>query len=474
MMHRMVSDRWTTLAVVAFLVAASARPARAQERSASLHGGALADSGASAVPSERDVRIGRARQLVRAGHTDDAIAEYERWLAVTPSDAEAWRELAVQRRRAGRYNEAVAALELAAALDAPPATQRKVARDILRARALARGTAEPRVSGSRDSDGLTTASAGVTLTSPLLGRARLSASTSADRAGDGIRSRGSQDAALGLQFRPLAQLRLELTGGVARSDRSFIDTAATTTAPTTPTTPSGPGRGSGPPIGRPVPAGASSFDLFPVGRARLVWRKPGDALGVDVRASRQLLDASPFLVAQGVLRDEASLAVDLRLAGPIRVRGFGRVGSVHNADESNGRQIFGGALAYVPAAYEVTLRAQTMRYDTATTLAYFSPRQVRTAELTTYFERETDRGITMAVDLGAGAQQVSEWTSSVAGWSPALRGWTQIVVPLDNTFALGTEVEAYDSRVGGDAHSPTVGASQWRYASAIVSLRVRF
>ena len=99
---------------------------------------------------------------------------------------------------------------------------------------------------------------------------------------------------------------------------------------------------------------------------------------------------------------------------------------------------------------------------------------MQTTELATYFERETDRGITLAMDLGAGAQQVAEWSSTASGWSPALHGWTQVVVPLNRTFALGTEIEAYDSRVGSDVRAPTVPASRWRYVSAILSLRARF
>jgi hypothetical protein len=448
-------------ALILAVATASPAVARAQE---------ARDSATST--DSRDANLARARTLAHANHTDDAIAAYEQWLARSPDDAEAWRELAAQRRRAGRYDEEIAALKRASSLDETPATRRIVEKNIARARSSGRGTIEPRLSGSRDSDGLTTSGAGLTVTSPLLGRARLSAMTAAGSAGDGASSRTSHDVMLGVEYRPLAQLRLQFNGGVVRADRSFIDTMVTPT----PTPPSGPGRGgSGSlPIGRPPTVGVNNIESFPVGNARLVWRKPGDALAVDVRVGRQLLDASPYLVAQGVLRDEASLSLDLRLAGPMRVRGFGKLGRVHNADESNGRQIFGGALAYVPGAYEISLRAQTMRYDTATALAYFSPRRVQTAELGTYFERETDRGITIAMDLGAGAQQVAEWSSVSPGWSPAFHAWTQVVVPLNGTFALGTEIEAYDSRVGSDARAPTVGAARWRYASGIVSLRVRF
>lgn len=433
--------------------------------------GALAqyDTAERIAPDERDVHVGRARLLARAGRTDDAIAAYEHWLARTPGDAEAWRDLAAQQRRAGRYDEQVASLQRASSADASASAKRTTERDIERARRAGQGIIEPHVNGSRDSDGLTTTGAGLTVTSPLLGRARLSASTGTNSAGDGTSTRSSQGLALGLEYRPLAQLRLQFTGGVARADRSFIDTLTTTPTPT----PS-PGPGRGPlPIGRP-PAAGSSSESFPVGSARLAWRKPGDAIAIDVRASRQLLDASPYLVAQGVLRDEASLALDLRLVGPVRARGFAKVGSVHNADESNGRQIIGGALVVAPAAYEISLRAQTMRYDTATALAYFSPHQVQTVELGTYFERETNRGVTIAMDLGGGVQQVEEWGSTASAWSPTAHGWTQVVFPLNDTFALGTEIEAYNSRVGNDVRSPTVPATRWRYASAIVSLRVRY
>jgi Cytochrome c biogenesis factor len=425
------------------------------------------DQAARLEPEERDVRVGRARLLARAGYADAAIVEYEQWVARTPRDGEAWRELAAQRRRAGRYPEAVAALER---VDAPDAEARStVARDLERMRGLGRATIEPLVGGSRDVDGLTTVRAGITASSPTIGRGRAFVSASTDRAGDGTFVRGSQQTAIGVQYRPLAQLRLELAGGVVRADRTLVDTAATTTP--TPI-PGGPGRA--PRVGRPATAGADSYETFPVGRARLVWRNPGDAIGVDVRMARQLLDASPFLVAQGVVRDEASAAVDLRIAGPMRLRGFGRIGTLHNEDEHNGRSILGGAVAYAPGSYEVTVRAQTMRYDAATTLAYFAPRQVQTMELTSYVEREATDGTTLALDLGAGAQQVAEWSGAAGPWSPSWHGWTQVVRPLGGRFALGTELEAYDARVGTDAPSATRPVAQWWYGSAAVWLRAAF
>ncbi|MEO5589433.1 MAG: hypothetical protein ABIS03_07590, partial [Gemmatimonadaceae bacterium] len=49
----------------------------------------------SLEPRERDVVIGQARAMAAAGHTDAAIAAYERWTADHATDAEAMRELAM-------------------------------------------------------------------------------------------------------------------------------------------------------------------------------------------------------------------------------------------------------------------------------------------------------------------------------------------------------------------------------------------
>ncbi|MBI4545479.1 MAG: tetratricopeptide repeat protein, partial [Gemmatimonadetes bacterium] len=59
------------------------------------------------APGERDAVVGRAALLGRAGRTDEALATYQAWLARHPADAEAWRELARQRQRAGRVYGAV-------------------------------------------------------------------------------------------------------------------------------------------------------------------------------------------------------------------------------------------------------------------------------------------------------------------------------------------------------------------------------
>ncbi|HEU5173999.1 MAG TPA: tetratricopeptide repeat protein [Gemmatimonadaceae bacterium] len=390
------------------------------------------------APAERDVHIGRARALARMGYTSEAIRSYERWLATSPGDAEATRELAAQRRRAA-------------------------------------ATVEPTVGGSRDSDGVTTWRTGATFTSPAIGQARLHVTAGTKQAGDALASRGSIDVAIGGSFRPLPQLAVDVAAGIQRADRRFIDTTGTGSTPTS----GGPGMGPGGPgmrpgtgpIGRPPAPGTSTADVIPVGRVRVVWRTPWGRLRVDARASRQLLDASPYLVAQAVTRDEAGAEVDLRVVGPLHLRAFGRAGQVGNVDERNERRLVGGAIAIAPATYELSLRGQELSYGGPTALAYFAPRYVRTMELTGYTEREIGDA-SLALDAGAGMQQVAAWTAFPSDWSPAVRAWAQLVKPLTPRVSLGLEAEMYDARVGAEMPSFALPEGRWRYGSGRVSLRV--
>ena len=93
---------------------------------------------------------------------------------------------------------------------------------------------------------------------------------------------------------------------------------------------------------------------------------------------------------------------------------------------------------------------------------------------TNYVERESSDGTTLALDLGAGAQRVTEWSGAPGSWSPSFHGWTQVVRPLSGRFALGTELEAYDARVSTDAPSATRPVAQWWYGSASIWLRATF
>jgi hypothetical protein len=399
------------------------------------------------------------------------IALYRRYVMLEPNDA--WGYLALGKALAARgdLTGSRAAFDEAVRL-APHEREMHVERARELARVQRRTTAwvEPTVGGTRDSDGITTWLTGIAVASPDLGRARLLASASRGAAGDPTASRESFDARVGSIWRATPVLSLELSAGVQRIDRTFIDTAGT----------GGPGSGPGGqpggggrpsvPIGRAPTAGGGATELVPVGRARLVWRDPGGRLRIDARASRQVLAASPYLVAQGVRRDEIGAELDVRVVGPLRARTFGRTGSVHNEAEANERRIVGAAIAWVPAGFDVSVRAQELSYGGPTGLAYFAPRYVRTLELTTYLERELGT-VQIALDAGAGAQQVAAWTELPSNWSPTARVWAQLTKPLIARVSLGVEGEAYDSRIGTDVPSFGLPAGRWRYGSLRMWLR---
>lgn len=215
-------------------------------------------------------------------------------------------------------------------------------------------------------------------------------------------------------------------------------------------------------------AGASPMAT---GRLRTSWRAPSGRVAVDLRAARLLLDANPLLVRAGAVRDEIATELDVAIVGPMRARGSARVGAVRSGGQSNGRTVVGGALVASGAGGELGARVQQLRYAAPSTGGYFAPRQADLAELSMYSEREAENGATLALDLGAGLQRIAQFEETTRGWSPALRGWAQLAMPLTRRTALGVELEAYDSRAGGDAMSATAGA--WRYGSASMFIRAR-
>jgi hypothetical protein len=385
------------------------------------------------APREREMHVERARVLARAGSVHAAARAYKAWIAISPSDAESRRELTRLQRRIAAW-------------------------------------VEPWVSGTRDSDGISSWLTGVSVAAPDLGRARVVAVASRGVAGDPLASRGSFEARVGAIVRPTTALSVELIAGAHQVDRTIIDTVETGG------TGSGPGSGGGTggrpslPIGREPAPGGSATELIPVARARLVWRDAAGRVRLDARASRQVLAASPYLVAQGVRRDEVGAELDLRVIGPLRARVFGRAGTVHNEAEANERRIVGAAIAWTPRGLDFSVRGQELSHGGPTGLAYFAPRYVRTLELTTYVERELGT-VHIALDAGTGAQRVAAWSEPASSWSPTARVWLQLAKPLTSRVLLGADGEAYDSRAGTDMPSLQLPTGRWRYGSLRIWLR---
>lgn len=431
-----------------------------------------ADAQEPASTATLRAHLARADSAFDAGDPTTAAREYSAAIALDSSQSRAVYRLA-ELRRATDLPGALELYRLYVRLE-PDDEWGHIAladaeRDLARARANAAATIEPFAASSRDSDGITTTGVGLTFTGPAKGSARMFATVGVNRAADPVAARSATHASAGVRLRPDAALDIQLEAGFRRADRSFVDTSGVVAGPG-----GGPGRGPGMggPIGRPVTAGVSRFETIPVGRARVVWRVPGNRLRVDARASRVLLDGSPYLVAQGVTREEIGAELDLRAVGPVRVRAFGRTGQVGNEDERNERRVVGGALAIVPRGYDLSLRGQELSYSAPTDLAYFAPRYVRTMELAAYTEREIGR-VLLVLDAGAGMQRVAAWTDFPSDWSPALRGWAQLVTPLGSRVSLVLEGEGYDARVGTEQPTFALPEGRWRYGSARVSLRAR-
>ena len=382
------------------------------------------------APGERDAVIGRARVLARAGRTDAAVAGYRHWLDANPSDAEAWGELGRQRLRQGRERDAALAFERAQAI-APDPT---VARRLAVARAASAPAITPLASGTHDSDGNTTLRLGGTAELAASGPMRLGLTASRTTIGDGVTTTGRHDLTVGAAWRPAAAWQVQASGGASRLD-AFAGRSATVLA---------------------------------TGQLRARWRVPGAGPIVDLRARRDVVDATPLLAANRVLRTELGATVELPVARVFKLRGIGRTVALTDSAEVNHRTMLAGMVAVpVTPSVEVSAQFHTIRFAHPTIAGYFAPRLVQVAQAGSYLEFETANGILMVFDVGAGVQRVAEQGAAIGPWGRALRLYSLVVVPLavgrDLRFEFDGEQSAFANEVATTA--------QWRYVSATLSLR---
>jgi tetratricopeptide (TPR) repeat protein len=382
------------------------------------------------APGERDAVIGRVRVLARAGRTDAAVDGYRRWLAANPSDAEAWSELGRQRLRHGRERDAALAFERAQAIAPDPSVDRRLAV----ARAAAAAAITPLVSGTHDSDGNTTLRLGGTAELASSGPMRLGLTASRTTIEDGVTTTGRQDLSVGAAWRPGAALQVQASGGASRLDAA---------------------------LGR-------SATILPTGQLRARWRVPGAGPIVDLRARRDVLDATPLLAANRVLRTELGATVELPVARVFKLRGISRTVALSDSAQVNHRTTLAGMVAVpVMPSVEVSAQFHTIRFAHPTTAGYFAPRLVQVAQAGSYLEFETARGILLVFDIGAGVQRVAEQGAAIGPWGRALRLYSLIVVPLAVGRDLRLEIDGEQSAFANEVAT----TAEWRYVSAAMSLR---
>jgi Flp pilus assembly protein TadD len=404
-------------------------------------------------PTERDAVMGQARVLARARRTDAALVAYRHWLATYPKDPEAWQELSRELVRAGRPGEAVDALERSQSLTPDP----KVAQRLAIVRGIAAPAFTPLVSGSHDSDGNTIWRFGGAFELGAAGPARLGIEGSRTHViGDTLPGADLDAFALHVTWQPVALLKIDAAGGATR-----IEPIETSAGPT-------PGL---PPNGPPSQASIrrSSAAVIPTGQVSARWRAPASRLGLDVRADRSLIDASPQLVSSHLVRTQYSAVLSLPVAGPFTLRGIGKTAILSDSLENNHKTTLSGvmAVAVAPSA-EVSAQFHQIHYDTAGVSGYFAPWRLQVAEAGTYFEIETPGSLVLAVDGGAGVQRVAKQRGDIFGpWTTAFRLYAMLDAPLAPGRDFRLELESEDSQVATTAAT----SGQWRYGSVIASLR---
>lgn len=386
----------------------------------------------------------------------ESIALLERYVRLEPTDAWGFLALAESQAAARHFDEALRHVERAAAL-APGEEDVEVVRQrVLRARRNAAPAIQPRTSYTRDSDAnrlIQTSLAGDLSTGRT---SRFGFSVTHSGTGDDFDSFKADEARAHFNVRT-ASTRLELSGGAARVDALNSFTTA-------------------------------------VGRARLRINPRPTAALADIRLTRTPVLVSPLLMVNQVVLTEARGTFELPLGKVFRLRANGQIGDMSSAEidtitfdagrsrsgggmrnslvntrSHNTRTGMGGGLvARTGSSSEVSATYYQLSYESPATAGYFAPRLVRLIEAGTYTEIYDFDPLTVALDLGAGAQQVAQHGDELGEWKPALRAWAMLTLPLARAVELNIETDWYRSQLGTVATSST-----WNSLSGALSLKWR-
>jgi len=387
------------------------------------------------APQDRDAWVGLARVQIRTGRTDAAIATYTQWVGRHPGDVEAATELGRAQRRAGQVREAARTLESIAGRD-------ERASAVLNAlRGEIAPAFEPFVQGTTDSDDNSRLRWGAASEIALPDGVRAGVVGSRLRVADPTAARTLDVLAVRLAWRPRAALRMDAAPGIARAAAVPAGDAL-------------------------VPAGVPVQNEM-VGSARARWQPATGPLALGGAVRREFLDASLALLDARVMRTEGSARIDLPLVSRIAARGGGRWAR-YDGTTVNNRTQWSGALVVKPRdSNEWSLSVEESHFDHPAVDGYFAPARAQSVELGSYGEFELSSRVSLALDLGAGVEQLTAFGAAAGGWDPVFRGWTQLSIALRPGCALRFEAEADDSQASTDTNT----AGEWRYGFAAASLR---
>src|SRR5437899_1836579 len=226
-----------------------------------------------------------ADMLARTGRYGAALQCYADALRLAPGERDAVVGRARTLVRARRPGAAIAAYT--GWLRAHP-TDAEVRRELAAARVAAAPAITPLVGGSRDSDGNTTLRLGGTAELAAPGPTRLGVRATREQVRDGVTAIGLDELTLRATARPEGALQIDAEGGATRGDA----------------------------------VGGAGATLTPTGQLRVRWRDPMGGPAVDFRARRNVIDASPLLVTNRVVRTEIGVILELPVASRHKLRGI--------------------------------------------------------------------------------------------------------------------------------------------------------
>src|SRR3989442_11996807 len=373
-----------------------------------------------------------AEMLARAGRFSAALRGYDDALRLAPDGRDAVVGRAGTLARGRRGGAAIAVEE--GWLPAHP-TDAEVRRELAAARVAAAPAIMPLVGGSRQSGGHAAARLGGAAGLGASGPPRLGVRAPREQIRDGVTAIGLDELTLRAAALPRGTLQVDLEGGATRVDA----------------------------------IGGARATLIPTGQLRARWRDPVGGPAIDLRARRNVIDASPLLVTNRVVRTEIGAIVELPVARGLKLRGIGRTAALSSSFDVNHRTTFAGVAAGgLTPILDVSGQIHEIRYSRPSSAGYFAPRLVQIAQAGSYIELETARSIVLAFDLGVGVQRVAQQGAAVGPWRRALRLYSLVAVPLAPGRELRLELEGDDSGVATEAAT----TAQWRYVSMQLSLRV--
>ena len=410
---------------------------------------ALFDSLTRDQPRSRDVVLGRAQTLAWLGRISEAVRAYERWVAEHPNDLEALERLARALSWAGRHEDAERVYKLLALAGAPEA-ERGLARVAAARGDLAESERRWRtIAARRPAD----AEAWVGLAQvlrwtnrPREARAALSRAVAADAAnGEAAEQLRSVEAALAPHVDPSVvsmsdsdgnhitttgatlgvaapwdgQLSLQAhrrTATLAGTSASSLGAIATATWATARLV----GRGSlG--VARLNDATASGARRDVLAAAAALSARLGRRARVGVSASRGAFDETAPLIRRGIAATAYGAGGSLELGRRLSLSGeFERArltGGTPNTRTGGSASLRWRA----PRVLSVAASTRAFGYGVDARDGYFAPARYLLAEGSARIEVGRERGWSVTLDGGLGAQSMDAWSAGSAT-RPAARG----------------------------------------------------